>query len=386
MTFSKETIKAAGWGTLFTGALAVLVVVGSRNLDHFDAALVGYTFAVLFATFGVTYRYAMWLQRPTTAIYWRRGWQTFLKPSYLARNAVAWARHVTSDFALNRFIFRRGRSRWAAHWFIMWGCLLAVAITFPLVFGWVHFETLPDDFEWYRAYVFGFPTFAFPVHSLFGFMVFHGLVWSSLLVIAGVMLAMRRRMRDRGAAALQQFGEDFLPLILLFAVSVTGLMLTASYTWMKGYAYDFLAILHAITVIFTLLWLPFGKFFHIFQRPAQIGVAFYKEVGTLEEKAHCKRCGHAFTSALHVSDLVEAERKLGYRYEMSNGAGHYQWICPPCRRSMLVIAQGRVWAGELGAEVVAFDDVAGELPAARFGNAGLGEGPLGEEDRHNFHP
>ena len=86
------------------------------------------------------------------------------------------------------------------------------------------------------------------------------------------MLAMRRRMRDHGAAAVQQFGEDFLPLILLFAISVTGLMLTASYTWMKGYAYDFLAILHAVTVIFTLLWLPFGKFFHIFQRPAQLGV------------------------------------------------------------------------------------------------------------------
>ena len=78
------------------------------------------------------------------------------------------------------------------------------------------------------------------------------------------MLAMRRRMREHGAAAVQQFGEDLLPLILLFAISVTGLMLTASYTWMKGYAYDFLAILHAITVIFTLLWLPFGKFFHIF--------------------------------------------------------------------------------------------------------------------------
>lgn len=386
MRISKESMKAAGWGVLFTGALAVLVVVGSRNLDHFDAALVGYTFAVLFATFGVTYRYAMWLQRPTTAVYWRRGWQTFLDPRYLARNLVSWGRHVTNDFALNRFIFRRGPKRWAAHWLIMWGCVLAVAITFPLVFGWVHFETLPNDFEWYRAYVFGFPTFAFPIHSLFGFMVFHGLVWSSLLVVAGVMLAMRRRMVDHGAAALQQFGEDFLPLVLLFAVSVTGLMLTASYTWMRGYAYDFLAILHAITVIFTLLWLPFGKFFHIFQRPAQIGVSFYKEVGTLEEKANCRRCGHPFTSTLHVQDLVDAERKLGYRYEMANGAEHYQWICPPCRRAMLVIAQGRAWAGELGTEVVAFDAVAGDLPPSRFGNAGIGEGPLGEEDRHNFHP
>jgi hypothetical protein len=51
--------------------------------------------------------------------------------------------------------------------------------------------------------------------------------------------------------------------VLLFAISVTGLMLTASYSWMKGYAYDFLAILHAMTVIVTLLYLPFGKLFHI---------------------------------------------------------------------------------------------------------------------------
>ena len=73
-------------------------------------------------------------------------------------------------------------------------------------------------------------------------------MWPSLLIVAGVFLAMRRRLRDQGAAALQQFGEDFLPLVLLFAVSATGLMLTASYTWMKGYAYDFLSILHAVSV------------------------------------------------------------------------------------------------------------------------------------------
>jgi nitrate reductase gamma subunit len=94
--------------------------------------------------------------------------------------------------------------------------------------------------------LFGFPTFAFPVHSAVGFVIFHGLVWVSILVIAGVMLAMHRRMRDHGAAALQQFGEDFLPLILLFAVSVTGLMLTASYTWMRGRGYELLALLHAV--------------------------------------------------------------------------------------------------------------------------------------------
>jgi len=203
---------------------------------------------------------------------------------------------------------------------------------------------LPDDMEWYRVYVFGYPTIAFPIHSLFGFLVFHGLVWSSFLVIAGVLLALRRRLRDHGAAALQQFGEDMLPLLLLFAISVTGLMLTASYTWMKGYAYDFLAILHALTVIFTLLWLPFGKFFHIFQRSAQIGVSFYKEVGRQGEQAHCRRCGSSYASRMHVEDLITIERQLGYRFDMPDSpVEHYQWICPSCRRALLGLAQGVLW-------------------------------------------
>ena len=198
---TRESLKAIGWGLIVTLLVAALIVIGSRNLSHFDAALVGYTFAVLFAAFAITYRYAMWLQRPPTALYWKRGWQVFLRPRHLARNIATWIQRVAGDFALNRFIFRRSALRGGAHWLIMWGCVIAIAITFPLVFGWIHFETIPDNLDWYRTYVFGFPSFAFPVHSLVGFLIFHGLVWASFLVIAGVMIAMRRRMRDHGAAA-----------------------------------------------------------------------------------------------------------------------------------------------------------------------------------------
>jgi hypothetical protein len=292
---------------------------------------------------------------------------------------------MVADIALNRFIWERGRLRWLAHWLILWGCILAIAITFPLVFGWLSFDALPDDPEWYRVVLFGFPTIAFPIDSLFGFLLFHGLVWSAFLVIAGVMLAMRRRMRDGGAAALQLFGEDFLPLIMLFAISITGLMLTASYTWMKGYAYDFIAILHAITVIFTLLWLPFGKFFHIFQRPAQLGVRFYKDVGRQEAPANCRRCGHPFSSLVHIQDLIAVEQALGYRYEIAGAAEHYQWICPPCRRAMLALAQGRFWQFQDGVNR-AGDAGHGPTPMPTYANPGAGEGPLGEEDRANFHP
>lgn len=342
---NQSKVRAATHGALATLVLAGLIVLGSRNLAHFDAALVGYTFATLFAMFGIVYRYTMWLQRPPTALYWRRGWQLFLRPRRLGRNLLQLARRLIGAFAFNHFIWRRSLGRGMAHWLIMWGCVLAAAITFPLVFGWIHFETVPDDLEMYQAFVFGFPTSTFPIASTIAFLAFHALVWASFLVIAGVMLAMRRRMRDHGAAAVQQFGHDFLPLILLFAISITGLMLTASYTWMKGYAFDFLAILHAVTVIFTLIWLPFGKFFHIFQRPAQLGVSFYKDVGRAGEQAPCRRCGEPFASKMHVEDLIQVERQLGYRYEIDDPATeHYQWICPRCRRSMLALAQGKLWS------------------------------------------
>jgi hypothetical protein len=135
----RETVKAFGWAALVAGITAVLVIVGSRNLTRFDASLVAYTFATLFAIGGITYRYAIWLQRPPTSLYWRRGWQTFLMRRHFGRNVGVWAKRVVGEFVFNNFIFARGRSRWAAHWLIMWGCVLAIMITFPLVFGWFSF-------------------------------------------------------------------------------------------------------------------------------------------------------------------------------------------------------------------------------------------------------
>jgi hypothetical protein len=139
-----------------------------------------------------------------------------------------------------------------------------------------------------------------------------------------------------------------MPLVLLFAISITGLMLVVSYEWMHGYAYEFLAIVHAAVVIITLVWLPFGKFFHIFQRPAQLGVSFYKDAGARAEQAVCARCGQQFASQMHVDDLIEVERQLGYTYTMPDKAvDHFQRICPRCRRLLPALAQGRLWWREL---------------------------------------
>jgi hypothetical protein len=109
----------------------------------------------------------------------------------------------------------------------------------------------------------------------------------------------------------------------------------------------FLSQLHAVTVIFTLLYLPFGKFFHIFQRPAQLGVAFYRETGAKGEAARCARCGESFASRMHIEDLKQVERELRIQYEAvrmeDDAIVHYQDVCPACRRKNLALTQDALW-------------------------------------------
>jgi hypothetical protein len=141
---------------------------------------------------------------------------------------------------------------------------------------------------------------------------------------------------------VQQFSHDLLPLILLFAISITGLFLTASTHLMRGLHYGFISQLHAVTVIFTLLYLPFGKFFHIFQRPAQMGIDFYKHAGEETGQANCIRCGQPYASQLQVGDLKSVQSALCIQYQLEDGS-HYQDVCPQCRRKNLALTQDALW-------------------------------------------
>jgi hypothetical protein len=330
------------WGCLAAAVVIAGIYAGSRQFRDFDPALVSYAGATVFAAFGIGYRYAMWLRRPATRLYWRRGWAIFLTPRRLPRHLIALARLVFDTVIAQRFIEHRSRARWVAHWFIAWGCLLAAAVTFPLSFGWIRFETAADSQEVYRAFVFGVHLFTFPLDSWMAPLAFNVLDIAAVMVLVGLFFALWRRGRDRGALAVQQFSDDLLPLALLFAVSVTGLFLTASTHLLRGLQYGFLSQLHAVTVILTLLYLPFGKFFHIFQRPAQMGVTFYKRAGAAGPQAACLRCGTPFGSRLHVDDLKRVESALGIRYQLADGS-HYQDVCPACRRKNLAIAQDEIW-------------------------------------------
>jgi hypothetical protein len=127
-----------------------------------------------------------------------------------------------------------------------------------------------------------------------------------------------------------------------------GLALTVSSLWLRGSFYGFLSILHAITVIAALLYMPFGKFFHIFQRPAQLGVKFYHAAGEKDEGALCARCGQRFASRMHVEDLRFVLRQLGFDYTMPGAAEHWQQLCPACKRKAIACAQLRMkenWNG-----------------------------------------
>src|SRR5580765_5072709 len=203
MTSPSTNRKPALLGLAASFLLTFLIILGSRSLEHYDSALFGYTIASIVAFGAIVFRYAIWLQRPATRVYWKRGWKLYLQRGKLFRNTATAAKTLATNLIEQRFIFRRGFSRWAMHFMIMWGCVLSALITFPLVFGWVHFK-LEGELG-YRAYVFGFPLNLTQGRSVLAWVTFHALDFTALMVIAGCAIAIHRRLRDRGAIALQQF-------------------------------------------------------------------------------------------------------------------------------------------------------------------------------------
>ena len=334
--FSTLNLRALGWAAGAVAALAASVYIGSRGLQNFDAALVPYLVGTFFATFGIVYRYAVWLQRPPTRRFWVRSLELMFSRRAL-RSAATASRKGVSDIAGQAFVFRRSRARGLAHFLLAWGCLSAFAITLPLTFGWVHFTLVEGATATYQAHVFGFPVLSFPVDSFVAFNVFHALNWSSVMVLAGVAYFVRKRMTDPGLIATQTFEFDWMPLVLLAVVSLTGLGLTLDNEFLRGRAYPFMATTHAVSVILFLLWLPFGKFFHVFQRPAQMGVALYQEVAAEGPQQVCPHTGEAFASQMQVRDLEELTTELGMDYRLTTGGSHLR-LSPQGKRAALANA------------------------------------------------
>jgi NNP family nitrate/nitrite transporter-like MFS transporter len=139
-----EQLRAGAWASMITALLIASIVIGSRNLENFDPALVIYTFAVVVATWGIVYHHAVWLQKPPTRRFLQRSLELLRREGVL-RSAGILSTTFFTHVIEQRFIAKRSRMRWLMHQSLFWGCVTAAAITFPLVFGWIHFGSLPDD-------------------------------------------------------------------------------------------------------------------------------------------------------------------------------------------------------------------------------------------------
>lgn len=334
--------KAFITASVFTLITLLLIILGSRNLQNFDAALVAYLFGTLFAIFGIVYRYTVWIQRPPTKIYFKRSIKTLFSKEFLH---FMWfsIKDFFKNIIFQSFIIKRGKKRGIAHLLMAIGCMMAFAITIPLTFGWIHFTLVPETglnpsvANVYTAHFFGFEVFNFPVKSVIGFFTFGALNWCSVLVIIGASYFLQKRLKDPGLIATQTFEGDILPLLLLILVSLTGLGLTLDYEFMHGKAYEFIAVTHAFFVIVFLIWMPFGKFFHIIQRPAQIGAHIYKEVGKQRGMQVCKQTGDEYTTQLHVSDLKDITKSVGFNLHDEEGNSLLDYS-PEGKRDLLAIA------------------------------------------------
>lgn len=344
----KESL-ALGLAALSVVVLTVLIYLGSRGLRDFDSALIGYAVGTVVAMAGLVYRYTVWISRPPTWRYFRGGWKGFLSWRNFRRYVLLVPKALWTDIFAQTFIFKRSPTRWLMHVCIFWGVLISLAITIPLTFGWIRFTLEPE--RDYRLWVFGIETMKFPLETLLAWTIFHALDFGAALLLAGVGMALWRRSTDAGMLATQRFGFDLVPLVLLAAIAITGLVLTGSSMLWEGHYYTFISLVHQVVVVTWLLLLPFGKFFHIVERPATIGVKLYQTLnqelnnapGAPEGQRACAGCRDVLPSHQFVIDLKATLEDLGQRYDLAE-FGALQDYCPSCKRTL----RGRAYFQRMG--------------------------------------
>jgi hypothetical protein len=303
--------------------LFLSIYIGSEAFGYFDMALYGYLWASILCFLLLTIRITAWTMRPPTRRLWKQGLKMFMSIKGWTFLFGALGKNIGAQ----KFVAHRSWYRWAQHMLISWGVLLSFAITFALVFNWLHFELV--DPQTYQVVMFGISTFKMEVDSTLAFIIYHGLNWTGIAVIIGSIMAIYRRMKEEKSLVEQAKEYDFFPLLLLIAISVTGSLLTYSSYFMEGMFYPGIALSHQITVIVFLLYFPFGKFWHIPLRFLAIVIPAYH---SLEKQKPCSRCGILYATEMQVNDVQFAlnERRLSVPIE--NSQLHMSDLCSECRR------------------------------------------------------
>ncbi|WP_406394463.1 MFS transporter [Streptomyces sp. NBC_00887] len=319
--------RAALAGVVVSVMLILAIVLGSRLLHNFDSALLPYAVATVFLAFGVAYRYTVWISAPGARRLLTRGWGSLFSAENFRRAPTALPKMIATYLGFQKFLGARSHARWAAHQLIFWGCILASLITFPLTWGWFTFTSGSGSGPGYEMRIWGFKILGFDSLNILGWLMFHGLDIAAVMVIPGAAYFLWRRMKDRGAITGQRFAYDMVPLLALIVISVTGLLLTFSSLFLHGGGYQFLAILHMVSVVFTLIYIPFGKFFHIVQRPAAVGMQLFKYTGRQDDQVFaCRRCEEPIDTGPYVENLRGTMRDLDLGFDA------WAEYCPRCKR------------------------------------------------------
>jgi len=311
--------------------LIFLVFLGSGNFRELDAALIPYLLGIIIAVFGITYRLSVWLQRPPTKVYWKRMGKLSLT------HPVSFIQLLIKNLIFQKFIFARGKDRWIGHILMSVGCIAAFCVTVPLTFGWIGFALESGSLTGYEAHLFGFKAMSFQLGSFMAYMLFHVLIFCSIAVIIGATVMLKRRITEEGLVATQTFEGDLLPLLLLIAVALTGLGIAFDYMFLDGKIHQFMSVMHAVAVILFLLWIPFGKFIHIAQRPMQIGVNIYKMEGEKQGMMVCPHTKEEFATKMHINDLKDVTLASGFDFKLKSGDNHLNYS-PEGKRSLLAKA------------------------------------------------
>ncbi|WP_251009521.1 MFS transporter [Bacillus sp. ISL-39] len=303
---------------------------------HIDMALLGYAISSAVFAIGLTIRMSFWMWRKATNRVAKRSVDNLFNKERLKRNSRALVKTLIDNIILQKFIFQRGIYRGIQHFMISWGCIISFAITFGLTFGWMRFDLI--DPETYQIIVFDMPTITMAAHGIFAEIVYNGLNIGAIMVLIGAGMALYRRITDYDVKVTQRFEFDILPLIILLAVTVTGLILTIQYTFLDGWMHHYMSLIHQVTVIIMLMYFPFGKLFHVPIRPLATAVPMsYQEVVKVDTKS-CKSCGQPYSNDDQIADVQAILKSQNFDLQLADGS-YLSDYCTGCRRRMRALKQ-----------------------------------------------
>ncbi|MFP3125031.1 MFS transporter [Ectobacillus funiculus] len=328
--------KARFYSFVITVLLVLTVWYATDQFTHIDLATLGYLLSSIIFAIGMTIRVCFWFARPATYQVMKRSLQNLKSANRVKRNIVSVLKTGFENIFLQKFIFKRGIYRGLQHFLIAWGCIGSLAFTFGLTFGLFRFNLI--DAHTYGVIVFNHQVIKIQAHGIVAELMYNSLNIFAMMLLIGATMALIRRTINKDVRVTQRFEFDILPLLLLLGAAVTGLMLTLSYVFLKGFIHHYITVVHQISVVFFLIYFPFGKLFHVPIRPLATAVPMnYQEVVKVDMRA-CKKCGTKYSNDDQISDVKAILAAQQFDLQLADGS-YLADYCPSCRRRLRVMKQ-----------------------------------------------